>query len=174
MARLETLLSEKQIQVRVAELARQIQADYEGSSILLVGVLKGSFLFLADLVRALGEDVEVDFVQTSSYGDDTSSSGVVRITKDLDINIEGRDVLLVEDILDSGLTLSHLRDLLGTRRPSSLKVVTLLRKPEAQRYGAQAEYVGFDIPDRFVVGYGLDHAQRYRNLPYIAVLQQEV
>jgi hypoxanthine phosphoribosyltransferase len=111
-------------------------------------------------------------VQVSSYGDETSSSGVVRITKDLDISIEGRDVLLVEDILDSGLTLCHLRELLATRHPRSLRVVTLLRKPGAQRFGAQAEYVGFDIPESFVVGYGLDHAQRYRNLPYIAVLHE--
>jgi hypoxanthine phosphoribosyltransferase len=174
VARLETLLTEQQIQDKVGELARQIAGDHPSGPLLLVGVLKGSFVFLSDLARQLGPEVEVDFVQTSSYGEGTQSSGVVQIRKDLDVNIEGRDVLIVEDILDTGLTLAHLRDLLGTRRPRSLKVVTLLRKPGAVRHGTQAEYVGFDIPDVFVVGYGLDHAERYRNLPYVAVLHQEV
>lgn len=174
MNQLEVLLTERQIQDRVAELAREIAQDYGDTPLLLVAVLKGSFVFLADLTRHLGPSVEIDFVQTSSYGDGASSTGIVQIRKDLDISIEGRDVLVVEDILDTGLTLSHLRELLGTRRPKSLRVVTLLRKPEAARHAAQAEYVGFDIPNRFVVGYGLDHAERYRNLPYIAVLHQEV
>ena len=174
MASLEVLLSEQQIQDKVSELARRISADYGDTPVLLVAVLKGSFLFLADLVRQLGANVEVDFVQTSSYGEGTSSTGVVQIRKDLDISIEGRDVLIVEDILDTGLTLAHLRELLGTRRPRSLKVVTLLRKPGAAQHGTQAEYVGFEIPDRFVVGYGLDHAERYRNLPYVAVLHEAV
>jgi hypoxanthine phosphoribosyltransferase len=174
VARLETLLTEEQIQDKVGDLARQIASDYASDTLLLVGVLKGSFVFLADLVRRLGPAIEVDFVQTSSYGDGTDSSGVVQIRKDLDVSIEGRDVLIVEDILDTGLTLSHLRELFGTRRPRSLKVVTLLRKPGAIRHGTQAEYVGFDIPDVFVVGYGLDHAERYRNLPYVAVLHQAV
>jgi hypoxanthine phosphoribosyltransferase len=174
VAKLETLLTERQIQDKVDELARQIASDYPAGPLLLVGVLKGSFVFLADLVRRLGPEVEVDFVQTSSYGGGTASSGVVQIRKDLDVSIEGRDVLIVEDILDTGLTLAHLRELLGTRRPRSLKVVTLLRKPGALRHGTQAEYVGFDIPDAFVVGYGLDHAERYRNLPYVAVLHESV
>ncbi len=174
MASLEVLITGQEIQDKVAELARRISDDYGDTPILLVAVLKGSFIFLADLVRLLGPNTEVDFVQTSSYGEGASSTGVVQIRKDLDVSIEGRDVLIVEDILDTGLTLSHLRELLGTRRPRSLKVVTLLRKPEAARHGTQAEYVGFEIPDRFVVGYGLDHAERYRNLPYVAVLHQEV
>ncbi|MEX2243862.1 MAG: hypoxanthine phosphoribosyltransferase [Fimbriimonadaceae bacterium] len=172
MASLEVLLTEEQIQDKVAELARQIAADYGDTPLLLVGVLKGSLMFLADLARHLGDNIEIDFVQTSSYGDGNTTSGIVQIRKDLDVSIEGRDVLIVEDILDTGLTLSHLRELLGTRRPKSLKVVTLLRKPEAARHEAQAEYVGFDIPARFVVGYGLDQAERYRNLSYVAVLLQ--
>lgn len=147
-------------------------ADYGEDPILLVGVLKGSYPFLADLTRQLGLNIEVDFVQTSSYGNKKSSSGIVQIVKDLDISIEGRHVLIVEDILDSGLTLKHLRELLGTRKPLSLKVVTLLLKPDAARHGAYAEYVGFEIPNQFVVGYGLDYAERYRNLPYVAVLKQ--
>ncbi len=174
MASLEVLITEQQIQDKVSELARRISQDYGDTPLLLVSVLKGSFMFLADLVRQLGPNTEIDFVQTSSYGDGTSSTGIVQIRKDLDISIEGRDVLIVEDILDTGLTLAHLRELLGTRRPRSLKVVTLLCKPEAARHGTQAEYVGFEIPDRFVVGYGLDHAERYRNLPYVAVLHEAV
>ena len=174
MTRFEVLISEDQIQSRVAELASQVRSDYGESPLLLVAVLKGSFVFLADLARHLGESVEIDFVQVSSYGDGASSSGVVQIKKDLDVSIEGRDVLIVEDILDTGLTLAHLRELFATRRPKSLRVVTLLSKPGAVRHQAQAEYVGFEIPDVFVVGYGLDHAERYRNLPYVAVLPHEV
>jgi hypoxanthine phosphoribosyltransferase len=174
VASLEVLITERQIQEKVSELARRISADYGDTPVLLVSVLKGSFIFLADLMRQLGPNTEVDFVQTSSYGEGTSTSGVVQIRKDLDVSIEGRHVLIVEDILDTGLTLAHLRELLGTRRPRSLKVVTLLRKPDAAQRETQAEYVGFEIPDRFVVGYGLDHAERYRNLPYVAVLHQEV
>ncbi len=172
MPSLEVLISEEEIRQRVAELGAQIKADYGEEPILLVGVLKGSYTFLADLTRHLGMNIEVDFVQTSSYGDGKSSSGIVQIRKDLDISIEGRNVLIVEDILDSGLTLKHLRELLGTRKPLSLKVVTLLCKPDAARHGAHAEYIGFEIPDKFVVGYGLDYAERYRNLPYVAVLHQ--
>lgn len=170
MPTLETLITEEEIQSKVAELAGRIRADYGDEPILLVGVLKGSYIFVADLVRHLGENIEIDFVQTSTYGGQTSSSGIVKIKKDLDISLEGRNVLIVEDILDTGRTLKHLRELLGTRRPKSLKVVTLLSKPAANLYGSKAEYVGFEIPDKFVVGYGLDHAERYRNLSYIAVL----
>ncbi len=170
VAKLESLISEDEIQSKVAELASQITADYGDEPILLIGVLKGSFIFVADLVRHLGENIEIDFVQTSAYDGRTSSSGIVKIKKDLDISIEGRNVLIVEDILDTGQTVRHLRELLGTRRPNSLKVVTLLSKPTANLYGSKAEYVGFEIPDKFVVGYGLDHAERYRNLSYIAVL----
>ena len=172
MTSLEILITAEEISKRVAELGAEIRADYGDEPVLLVGVLKGSYPFLADLTRHLDTNIEVDFVQTSSYGGDKSSSGIVQIRKDLDISIEGRNVLIVEDILDSGLTLKHLRELLGTRKPLSLKVVTLLCKPAAARHGAHAEYVGFEIPDKFVVGYGLDYAERYRNLPYVAVLHQ--
>jgi hypoxanthine phosphoribosyltransferase len=167
---LKPLLTSEQIQRRTAELAEQIRADYKGETVLAVGVLKGSFLFLADLIRQLGDEIMIDFVLVSSYGDGTESSGIVQIRKDLDINIEGKNVLIVEDIVDTGATLSHLLELLMTRRPKSLKVVALLSKPEARRQEAPIDYVGFEIPNEFVVGYGLDHAERYRNLPYIAVL----
>lgn len=163
------LLSTEQINARIDELARQIEGDYNGEELLLVGVLKGSYLFIAELSKRLNMNVHVDFVQVSSYGSGKSSSGVVQIRKDLDVNIEGRNVLLVEDIVDTGTTLSHLRELLSTRKPKSLKVVSLLRKPEAQKVPATVEYIGFDIPNEFVVGYGLDLAERYRNLPYIAI-----
>ncbi|HVL39412.1 MAG TPA: hypoxanthine phosphoribosyltransferase [Fimbriimonadaceae bacterium] len=172
-AHLEPLLSEEQIQARVRELGAQITADYGPTNLLLVAVLKGSFLFLADLARHLPEHVELDFVQISSYGSGKSSSGVVQIRKDLDINIEGRDVLVVEDIIDTGITLGHLRELLSTRKPKSLRVASLLSKPDARLRQTPVEYVGFEIPNRFVVGYGLDYAERYRNLPYIAILHEE-
>lgn len=167
---LQPFLSTEQIQDRISELADSIRHDFGDEPLLCVGVLKGSFLFLADLVRRLGENTMIDFVLVSSYGDATESSGIVQIRKDLDINIEGKNVLIVEDIIDTGATLSHLCALLNTRRPKSLKVVTLLSKPEARKQHAPVDYVGFEIPNRFVVGYGLDHAERYRNLPYIAIL----
>lgn len=167
---LRPLIEAGQIQARIDELAAAIRADFVGEEILAVAVLKGSFLFHADLVRRLGEAVSVDFVVVSSYGDDHVASGNVQIRKDLDINIEGKNVLIVEDIVDTGATLSHLCALLMTRRPRALKVVALLSKPEARKQQAPIDYVGFEIPNEFVVGYGLDHAERYRNLPYIAVL----
>jgi hypoxanthine phosphoribosyltransferase len=167
---LTPLITSEQIQNRTAELAREILRDTGGATLLAVGILKGSFLFLADLIRHFDDRVMVDFVMVSSYGEDTKSSGIVQIRKDLDINIEGKDVLIVEDIVDTGATLSHLLELLQTRRPKSLRVVALLSKPEARRQEAPIDYVGFEIPNKFVVGYGLDHAERYRNLPYIAVL----
>jgi hypoxanthine phosphoribosyltransferase len=170
---LETLITSEQIQRRVDELAQAIAADYGAEPVLLVSVLKGSFVFLADLSRRLGSNFTVDFVHVSSYGDGDKSSGIVQIRKDLDVNIEGKHVLLVEDIVDTGATLNHLRELLGTRHPKSIKVVSLLSKPDARTTPAAIEYVGFEIPSRFVVGYGLDHAERYRNLPYIAVLHHE-
>lgn len=172
MAQLETLIDEATLAARITELANQIMLDSEGDELLVVGVLKGSFLFLADLVRHLGPNVEVDFVQVSSYGTEKSSSGVVQIRKDLDTNIEDRDVLIVEDIVDTGITLSHLRELFGVRKPKSLRVASLLSKPEARRLETPVEYVGFEIPNEFVVGYGLDYAERYRNLPYIAILRE--
>lgn len=172
MPTLDVLLSEPRIQARIDELAARLRADYAGESVLLVAILKGSFVFVADLCRRLGEDIEVDFVQVSSYGDEHRSSGVVKIKKDADTSFEGRNVLLVEDIVDTGRTLSHLRELFGTRRPKSLRVVALLSKPDARAVPVEVEYVGFDIPNEYVVGYGLDSAERYRNLRYVAVLRE--
>lgn len=169
---LQTLISADQIAARICELADQIKANYAGQDILLIGVLKGSYVFTADLAKHLDHNVEVDFVQVSSYKGEKSSSGVVQIRKDSDINIEGRNVLIVEDIVDTGATLAHLRELLGTRKPKSLRVVALLSKPEARKHEALVEYVGFEIPNEFVVGYGLDFAEKYRNLPYIAILRE--
>ena len=169
---LEHLISSEQIADKIEEMAENIRLAYGSEPLLLVGVLKGSFLFLADLCRLLGPEVTVDFVQVSSYGNEKSSSGVVQIRKDLDINIEGRNVLIVEDIVDTGATLSHLRELLGTRKPKSLKVASLLSKLEARKLDEKVEFIGFEIPNEFVVGYGLDFAERYRNLPYIAILRE--
>ena len=170
---LETLITEEQISGRISELARQIDGDYAGEPVLLASVLKGSFMFLSDLSRRLGDNFTLDFIHVSSYGEGTSFSGVVQIRKDLDQNIEGQNVLIVEDIVDTGVTLDHLRELLSTRRPKSLKVITLLSKPEARRSETPIEYVGFEIPNVFVVGYGLDHAERYRNLPCVAVFRED-
>lgn len=168
------LLSEDAIQGRIAELAAEIRADAGDDELLLICVLKGSFIFLADLCRHLGDNIKVDFLQVSSYGDETTSSGIVQIIKDVDQTLEGKNVLIVEDIVDTGATLSHLRELLQVRRPASLKVVALLNKQEARRVPVQVEYIGFDIPNQFVVGYGLDVGERFRNLRYVAVLQEEL
>ncbi len=169
---LEVLISAEQIASKTRELAARIRAEYDDDPIVMVGILKGSFLFLADLCRAMGGEIEIDFAQTSSYGSGKSSSGIVQIRKDLDINIEGRNVLIVEDIVDTGSTLTHLRELWSTRRPKNLKVCSLLSKPDARKVETPVEYVGFEIPNEFVVGYGLDHGERYRNLPYIAILRE--
>lgn len=168
------IISTEQIERRVRELGAQIARDYEGSSLLLVAVLRGAALFVADLSRAIDGPVEIDFMAVSSYGSSTKSSGVVRIIKDLDEVIEGRDVLVVEDILDTGLTLKYLLRNLASRKPKSLEVVTLLSKEGKQRVPIDCRYVGFSVPDEFVVGYGLDFAEKYRNLPYIGVLKPEV
>ena len=170
----EVLFTQDQIHARLAELCRQIEADYAGRDLLIVGVLKGAVMVMADLARELRRDVEMDWMATSSYGTSTESSGVVRIVKDLDTDIASRHVLIVEDIVDSGLTLSWLRTNLESRNPASLEVCALLRKPEAARVDIEARYVGFDIPNEFVVGYGLDYAERYRNLRSIAVLAPHV
>ena len=154
------------------ELGEEISRDYSGRDLLLIGVLKGAVPFLADLMRELTIDCEVDFMAVSSYGSATDSSGVVRILKDLDAAIEGRDVLVVEDIIDSGLTLHYLMKNLKARDPASLEVCALLTKPERRRVEMPIRYVGFEIPNRFAIGYGLDHAQRYRNLRYVAVLKE--
>lgn len=171
--RVDLLISADAIHQRIAELAGEIREDYGDVPILLVVVLKGSFIFAADLARRLPESTKIDFVQVSSYSDQKSSSGIVQIRKDLDISVEGKHVLIVEDIVDTGLTLGHLRELFATRKPASLKVVALLNKPDAQAAKAQIEYVGFQIPNEFVVGYGLDYAERFRNLPFVAVLRPE-
>ncbi|HET9186628.1 MAG TPA: hypoxanthine phosphoribosyltransferase [Acidothermaceae bacterium] len=168
------LLTEKEIQAKVGELAAAIDADYTGQELLLVGVLKGAVMVMADLARALHLPVTIDFMAISSYGSGTSSSGVVRILKDLDHAIEGRHVLVVEDIVDSGLTLSWLVSNLESRAPASVEVCALMRKPDAVKQDVKVKYLGFDLPREFVVGYGLDYAERYRNLPFVATLKPSV
>jgi hypoxanthine phosphoribosyltransferase len=166
----EVLIDQEGLQRRIAELGEEISADYAGRDLLLVGVLKGAVFFMADLMRSLTIPCEIDFMAISSYGDSADSSGVVRILKDLDINIEGRDVLVVEDIIDSGLTLSYLMRNLEAREPASLEICALMTKPDRREIEVPVRYVGFEIPNRFVIGYGLDFAERYRNLPYVGVL----
>ncbi len=168
----EVLVEAEVLRRRVAELGAEISRDYAGRSLLLIGVLKGAVFFLSDLMRYIDVPVEVDFMAVASYGSATDSSGVVRILKDLDASIEGRDVLIVEDIVDSGLTLQYLLRNLGSRNPRSLEVCALLTKPERRKVDLPTRYVGFEIPDRFGVGYGLDYAERYRNLPYVAALER--
>ncbi len=168
------VLTERQIQERISELGAMISADYGDESVLLVAVLRGAALFVADLSRAITCPVELDFMAVSSYGSSTQSSGVVRIIKDLDETIQDRHVLVVEDILDTGLTLKYLLKNLASRKPTSLEVVTLLNKRGKQRVPIDCKYTGFDIADEFVIGYGLDFAERYRNLPYIGVLKPSV
>jgi hypoxanthine phosphoribosyltransferase len=167
----DTLVPEADLRRRIGELGKQISSDYEGRDLIMIGVLKGAILFLADLMRELSVPCEVDFMAVSSYGSSTDSSGVVRILKDLEASIEGRDVLIVEDIIDSGLTLHYLMKNLRARNPASLEVCALLTKPERRRIDLPIRYVGFEIPNRFAIGYGLDHGQRYRNLPYVAALE---
>ena len=170
----EVLISEEQIRAKVKELAADISRDYRGKNPVLVGVLNGAFIFLADLIRSVELDCTVDFVAWASYGKDTSSSGIFRIMKDLETNVESRHVLVVEDIIDTGLTLHYLLDTIRARRPASVKVVALLDKPSRRRIEAKADYLGFQVPDAFVVGYGLDFAQGYRNLPFIGILKPEI
>nr|WP_243837643.1 hypoxanthine phosphoribosyltransferase [Cumulibacter soli] len=170
----KVVISEQEIKEKTAQLAKQIAADYEGKELLLVGVLKGAVMFMSDFARALPLPVELEFMAVSSYGSSTSSSGIVRILKDLDKDITGKHVLVVEDIIDSGLTLSWLLKNLGARNPASIEVVSLLRKPDAVKVEVPVKYIGFDIPNEFVVGYGLDYAERYRDMPYIGVLKPEV
>jgi hypoxanthine phosphoribosyltransferase len=170
--RIATMLSQEQIATRVRELGAQITREYQGHNLVLVCVLKGSFVFAADLARAIDLPLRVDFLGTRSYGEDTESSGVVQITQDLSRPIDHEDVILVEDIVDTGLTVAYVIDLLRTRNPRSVKVCALLHKPARARVEVQVDYLGFTIEDRFVVGYGLDHAERYRNLPYIGVVER--
>src|ERR671917_618728 len=166
----EILVQADELQHRIREMAAEVSRDYAGKDLLLIGVLKGAVFFLADLMRHLDIPCEVDFMAVASYGSSTDSSGVVRILKDLDAPLEGRDVLIVEDIVDSGLTLQYLLRTLEARKPGSLEVCALLTKPDRRKIDLPARYIGFEIPDKFAIGYGLDYAERYRNLPYVAAL----
>lgn len=166
------MLSSSEVENRISEMATAIDKAYEGKTIHLIGILKGSVFFMCELAKRMKSPVTMDFMSVSSYGDGTKSSGIVKLNKDLDESIEGKDVIIVEDILDSGRTLSYLVKLLGERKPASLEVVTLLDKPDRRVIPVELYMTGFEIPDRFVVGYGLDCAQKYRNLPYIGVIEQ--
>lgn len=169
----QVLLSSEQIASRVKELGEQISADYADKEILMIGVLRGAVVFMSDLARAINVPVAIDFMAVTSYGASTTSSGVVRILKDLDEEVAGRHVLVVEDIIDSGLTLNYLLDNLRARKPASIRLATLLNKPERRKKEVHVDYNGFTIPDHFVVGYGLDYAEKYRNLPFIGILKPE-
>lgn len=169
--KIRVLVSEKEVDERIEALGKQISKDYEGKQVHLICVLKGGAFFMCELAKRITVPVSLDFMSVSSYGDRTASSGVVRIAKDLDESIEGKDVLIVEDIIDSGRTLYYLMDILRKRNPESLHLCTLLDKPERREKDVTVDYVGFEIPDEFVVGYGLDYAQKYRNLPYIGVVE---
>lgn len=168
------LLSAEELAKRIEELGAEITEDYAGKEILMIGVLRGAVLFMADLARAIKVPVAIDFMAVSSYGSGTNSSGVVRILKDLDEDVAGKHVLVVEDIIDSGLTLNYLLDNLKSRKPASIKLCTLLNKPERRKVQVNIDYNGFDVPDYFVIGYGLDYAEKYRNLPFIGILKPEV
>ncbi len=170
----KVFFSEEELSEIVKKLGARISRDYEGKNLLLVSILKGSVIFMADLMRAITVPCEIDFMCVSAYGNGTEASSNVKIIKDLDINLEGKDLLLVEDILDSGVTLSHVMKLLKTRNPASIKICTLLDKPERRKANIAADYSGTFVPNEFVVGYGLDYAEKYRNLPYIGVLKREI
>lgn len=168
---IKVMISEEEVDAKIRELAEQISKDYEGRQVHLVCILKGSVFFTCELAKRITVPVSMDFMSVSSYGDGTKSSGVVRIAKDLDETLEGKDVLVIEDIIDSGRTLSYLLEVLSKRNPASMKLCTLLDKPDRRTHEVHVDYVGFNIPDEFVVGYGLDYAQKYRNLPYIGVVE---
>ena len=170
---IRVMISEQEVETRIAALGKQISEDYKGRSVHLVCILKGSVFFTCELAKRITVPVTMDFMSVSSYGDDTKSSGVVRLVKDLDEPLEGKDVLVIEDIIDSGRTLSYLLENLGSRKPASLRLCTLLDKPDRRVKDVKVDYSGFEIPDEFVVGYGLDYAQKYRNLPYIGVVSFE-
>ena len=171
--KIEVMIPEEKVNARIAELAAQISRDYEGKSVHLICILKGSIFFTCELAKRITVPVTLDFMSVSSYGNDTKSSGVVRLVKDLDEPLEGKEVIVVEDIIDSGRTLSYLLDNLSSRKPGSLRLCTLLDKPERRVTDVKVDYTGFEIEDKFVIGYGLDYAQRYRNLPYIGVVSFE-
>ena len=165
---LRVLLSEEEIRAKCKEMGARISQEYKGKNLMLVTVLKGAVVFLADLMRAIEVPAEIDFMVVSSYGSGVKSSGVVKIVKDLDVPLAGKDLLIVEDILDSGLTLSYIKELLASRGPASIKIATLLDKPSRRKVDLVADYIGFSVPDEFVIGYGLDYDEKYRNLPYMA------
>lgn len=170
----KVLLTEEQILNRVREIGKDISKDYEGKNLLVVGILKGSVLFASDLIKNITIPCEIDFMAVSSYGSSTETSGVVRILKDLDHSIEGKDIIIVEDIIDSGITLDYLLKYLKARKANSIEIVTLLTKPARRKVDIEVKYCGFEVPDEFLVGYGLDYAEKYRNLPYVGILKEEV
>ncbi|BDR68392.1 hypoxanthine phosphoribosyltransferase [Clostridium tetani] len=170
----EVLYNEEELRKKIKEMGKKITEDYKGKDLILIGVLKGSVIFMADLMKEINIPCNMDFMAVSSYGNSSETSGVVRILKDLDFEIENRDVLIVEDIVDSGVTLRYLVDYLKGRKPASIEIVCLLNKEERRQSNIDVKYIGFDVPDYFLVGYGLDFAERYRNLPYIAILKEEV
>ena len=171
---LRVLYSEEELEAKCAELGAQISKDYEGKNLLLVSVLKGAVVFMTDLMRHITVPCSIDFMVVSSYGSGVKTSGVVKIVKDLDADLAGKDLLIVEDILDTGMTLHYLKQLLQDRNPNSIRIATLLDKPERRRAAVRADYVGYQVPDEFVVGYGLDYDEKYRNLPYVGVLKPEI
>ena len=171
---LKVLISEQELKAKVEELGQRISEDYRDKNLLMISILKGSVVFMADLMRAIDIHARIDFMSVSSYGAGTKTSGIVKIVKDLDIPLAGLDILIVEDILDSGLTLSYISELLQSRNPKSIRICTLLDKPERRKAEVHADYYGFRVPDEFVVGYGLDYDEKYRNLPYVGVLKPEV
>ncbi len=171
---LKVLYSEEQLKAKCAEMGAQITRDYQGKNLLLVTVLKGAVVYMADLMRCIDLPCAIDFMVVSSYGSGTKTSGVVKIVKDLDQDLSGKDILIVEDILDSGMTLNYLKGLLQSRNPASIRIATLLDKPDRRMVDLKADYVGYQVPDEFVVGYGLDYDEKYRNLPYVGVLKPEV
>lgn len=168
------IITKNQIDEKVKELGKIIAKDYSGKKLMLIGILKGSVVFISDLMREIDIPLEIDFMAVSSYGMSSKTSGIVKIIKDLDEDIEGKDILIVEDIIDSGITLNHLKEFFKTRNVKSLKICTLLNKPERRKVDIEIDYTGFDIPDKFAVGYGLDYAGKYRNLPFIGVLKKEI
>ena len=174
MLKLETLISEQDIQRRMEELGAQISKDYDGKEIIMLCVLKGGVMFMTDLAKRVTVPMKMEFMAVSSYGSSTETSGVVRILKDLDHSIEGKDIIIVEDIIDSGITLDYLLKYLKARKANSIEIVTLLTKPARRKVDIEVKYCGFEVPDEFLVGYGLDYAEKYRNLPYVGILKEEV
>lgn len=170
----EVLFTEGQIRDKIKEIGKKISTDYKEKDLILIGILKGSVMFMSDLMKEIAIPCSMDFMAVSSYGNSTESTGRVKILKDLDFSVEGKDILIVEDIIDSGITLAYLKEYLYSKKPNSLEISTLLNKPERRKINIEAKYTGFNVPDAFLVGYGLDFAEKYRNLPYIGILKEEV